>query len=147
VLKISKVKESSQSQIKGIKVDDLIYDVNGKEIKSEYHFAAIVEEAKSSSEPVKMVVFRGHTPSVIYFDSSFPIGIQYAQSEKDKYYKYKLDVNFVDAIIFLIVWVMLLVVNIGIATLGITFDIATPCFIFYCVWFIVNHTEKHLKNN
>jgi len=138
VLRISNIKENSQSHANGIEADDFIYEVNGEEIRSEFHFLAILEKVKSTNERIQAVIFKGNKAEIIYFNADYPIGIQFAKDEYNECFKYSLDVDFFDVLVFLIVWIVLLVITLG---------LASPFFIFYLAKFIINNTEKHKKDN
>ncbi|MEP4891510.1 MAG: hypothetical protein ABJV04_15910 [Aliiglaciecola sp.] len=134
MLRINNVKENSQSHTSGVEVDDYIYEVNGEEIRNEFHFLAILEKVKSTNERIQAVIFKKNNAKIVYFDADSPIGIQFAKDKE--YFKYTLDVDFSDVLIFLIIWIILVVITLG---------LASPFFVFYLAKFIINHTEKHKK--
>ena len=138
MLRINKVKENSQGGENGIEAGDFIYEVNGEEIRSEFHFLAILEKVKSTNERIQAVIFKGNKAKIIYFNADSSIGIQFAKDESNECFKYSLDVDYFDIFFFLIVWIVLLVITIG---------LASPFFIFYLAKFIINNTEKHKKDN
>lgn len=81
MLKINSVDENSQSHMNGIKSGHYIYEVNGEEIKSEFHFLSILEKERSSKELIPAVIFMGNVPKIIYFDTSSSIGITFSFDE------------------------------------------------------------------
>ena len=81
MLRISNVTENTQSHDRGLEAGDFIYEANGEEIRSEFHFLAILEKIKITSEQIQTVIFKGNKAKIIYFNTGSPIGIQFAKNE------------------------------------------------------------------
>ncbi|WP_298941014.1 hypothetical protein [uncultured Psychromonas sp.] len=116
MLRISNVTENGQSYQNGIEAGDFIYEVNSEEIRSEFHFLAILEKAKSTNQQIKAVIFKDNKARIIYFDVTSPLGVQFTKDGNIEHFKYSLEIDFFDVFTFLIVWLVLLILTLGLAS-------------------------------